>query len=138
MDRNYDVITFIFADPCWPFFIKTIFRLKKVKRIRMHFISVFLDMAKFADFKWKNAKISRTQGVCHVIHMFLDLLWVRYNCAKFHHSRMCVTEFREEQLSTSACKNWEKIIYIFNARRLTVLFLKMWNLYHFKMWLSFT
>ena len=22
---------------------------------------------------------------------FLDLLWVRYNCAKFHHCRICVT-----------------------------------------------
>ena len=25
----------------------------------------------------------------------LDLLWVRYNCAKFHHCRICVTDFRE-------------------------------------------
>ena len=26
---------------------------------------------------------------------FLDPLWVRYNCAKFHHCRICVTDFRE-------------------------------------------
>ena len=26
---------------------------------------------------------------------FLDLLWVRYNCAKFHHCRICVTDFRD-------------------------------------------
>ena len=26
---------------------------------------------------------------------FLDVLWVRYNCATFHHCRICVTEFRE-------------------------------------------
>ena len=26
---------------------------------------------------------------------FLDLLWIRYNCAKFHHCRLCVTDFRE-------------------------------------------
>ena len=26
---------------------------------------------------------------------FLDLLWVRYNFAKFHHCRMCVTDLRE-------------------------------------------
>ena len=26
---------------------------------------------------------------------FLDLLWVRYNCAKFHNSRICVTDFRD-------------------------------------------
>ena len=26
---------------------------------------------------------------------FLDLLWVRYNCVKFHHCRICVTDFKE-------------------------------------------
>ena len=26
---------------------------------------------------------------------FLNLPWVRYNCAKFHHCRICVTDFRE-------------------------------------------
>ena len=35
----------------------------------MQSISVFLDIAKVADFLWKNANISRTQGVCHVIHI---------------------------------------------------------------------
>ena len=24
---------------------------------------------------------------------FLDVLWVRYNCAKFHHCRICVTNY---------------------------------------------
>ena len=33
-------------------------------------ISVFLDTAKFADFRWKNADVSGTQGECHVIHIF--------------------------------------------------------------------
>ena len=32
--------------------------------------------------------------VTWMIH-FLDFLWVRYNCAKFHHCRICVTDFRE-------------------------------------------
>ena len=31
---------------------------------------VFLDGAKFGDFKWKNADVSRTQGMCHVIYTF--------------------------------------------------------------------
>ena len=61
----------------------------------MESISEFLDIAKIADFWSKNADVSRTQGVCHVIHIFLDLPWVRYNCAKFHHCRICVTDFRE-------------------------------------------
>ena len=36
----------------------------------MQHISVFLDLAKFADFWRKNVDVSRTQGVCHVIHIF--------------------------------------------------------------------
>ena len=47
----------------------------KVKKIRncvpkMQSISVFLDIAKFADSQWKNADVSRTQRVCHMIHIF--------------------------------------------------------------------
>ena len=36
----------------------------------MKSISVFLDIRKFADLRWKNADVIRTQGVCHVIHIF--------------------------------------------------------------------
>ena len=32
-------------------------------------MSVFIDIAKFADFRWKNTDVIRTQ-VCHVIHIF--------------------------------------------------------------------
>ena len=35
----------------------------------MQSISVFLGIAKFADFRWKNT-VSRTQVVCHVIYIF--------------------------------------------------------------------
>ena len=38
--------------------------------IKMQSMFVFLDITKFADFRGKNADVSRTQGVCHVIHMF--------------------------------------------------------------------
>ena len=34
-------------------------------------IPVFLDIAKFADFWFKNLDVSRNQGVCYVIHIFL-------------------------------------------------------------------
>ena len=54
------------------------------------------DIAKLAYFRLKNADVSRTQGVCHVIHKILDLLWFRYNCAKYHHCTICLTDFREE------------------------------------------
>ena len=33
----------------------------------MQSLSVFLDIAEFADFWWKNADVSRTQRICHVI-----------------------------------------------------------------------
>ena len=36
----------------------------------MQLIPVFLDMAKFANFRWTNADVSRSQEVCHVIHIF--------------------------------------------------------------------
>ena len=35
----------------------------------MQSISVFFDVTKVADFSWKNADISRTQGVCHMIYI---------------------------------------------------------------------
>ena len=38
----------------------------------MQFISVFLDIAKIADFWWKSADVSRPQGLCHVIYMFFE------------------------------------------------------------------
>ena len=56
-------------------FIKTIFKdLKELKELEiMYQIASYiysLDIAKSADFRWKNADISRTLGVCHVIHIF--------------------------------------------------------------------
>ena len=36
----------------------------------MQSISVFLDIIEFADFWLKNADANRSQGVCHVIHIF--------------------------------------------------------------------
>ena len=36
----------------------------------MQSIPVFSDILKLADFRWKNADVSRAQGVCHVIYVF--------------------------------------------------------------------
>ena len=36
----------------------------------MQSIHVFPDIAKFADLGWKIADVSRTQEMCHVIHIF--------------------------------------------------------------------
>ena len=40
----------------------------------MQFMSVFLDIAKTGDFQLKNADVSSTQGVCHMIDILLDFL----------------------------------------------------------------
>ena len=32
-------------------------------------MSVFLDVAKFCDFQWKNGDVSRAQAMCHVIYI---------------------------------------------------------------------
>ena len=62
--------------------------------------SVFLDIAKFSDFRWKNVDVSRTQGVCHVILICFGSSLGNVNCAKFHHCRICVTNFREGRKSS--------------------------------------
>ena len=36
----------------------------------MQSISVFIEIAKFTNFQWKNAYVSRTQGIYHMIHIF--------------------------------------------------------------------
>ena len=46
----------------------------------MQSISVFLDIVKFADFSKKNGDFSIAPEVHHMIHVFLDLLLLRYNC----------------------------------------------------------
>ena len=61
----------------------------------MQSVSVFLDIAKFVDFRWKMLMSSEIKGCITWFIYFLDLLWVRYNCAKFHHCRICVIDFRE-------------------------------------------
>ena len=45
--------------------------------------------AKKCWFQQKSRSVSRDS------YYFLDLLWVRYNCAKFDHCRICVTDFKE-------------------------------------------
>ena len=39
----------------------------------MQSISVFFDIAKFANFHWKNSDYSRTQRLFHVINIFFRL-----------------------------------------------------------------
>ena len=55
--------------------------------------SVFLNIAKFADFWWKMLMSAELKGCVTWFINFLDLHWLRYNCAKFHHCRIFVIDF---------------------------------------------
>ena len=60
----------------------------------MQSLSVFLNITKIADFWVKNADVTRTQGVCHVIYTFFrSSLGKLYKCAKFYYGRTCLTDF---------------------------------------------
>ena len=37
-------------------------------------MSVFPDITRVDDFRYVDADVSKTQGVCHVLYIFLDLL----------------------------------------------------------------
>ena len=81
VDRNFVVMTIIskyfrrwrvasFADnKISAIFIKTTRKDSKkgLETIKIQFVSLFLDITKFDDFQWKNADVSRTQGMCQVI-----------------------------------------------------------------------
>ena len=60
----------------------------------MQSISVFLNIAKFADFRWKNADVSRTQGVWHDSYMFWIFFWQGITVPSFIIVG-CVTDFRD-------------------------------------------
>ena len=64
----------------------------------MQSVPVFPDILKIADFRWKMLKSAELKGRVTWFMYFLDLLYVRYNCAKFHQFRICVRHFREGEL----------------------------------------
>ena len=112
MNRNYDVITFsqatlilrgpreaIFADiiKILTMFFKTIIKDPKLC-IKTQSTSVFLHVAKFTDIRWKTLMSAELKGCVTWFIYFLDLPQLNYNCAKFHHYRIYVTDFMERGL----------------------------------------
>ena len=63
--------------------------------MKMQSIPVFFDIAKFADFRQKVVDVSKTPEGCPVIYIFFGSFLDKYNCAKFHHCRICVKDNRE-------------------------------------------
>ena len=60
----------------------------------MQSIPVFLDIAKFANFRWKMLMSAERKRQVTWFKYFLHILEVRHNCAMFHHCRICVIDFR--------------------------------------------
>ena len=52
--------------------LKTQEKLKELEIMYQNaiYICIFLDITKFADFRWKNPDVSRNQGVCQAIYTF--------------------------------------------------------------------
>ena len=82
-------------------FIKTIIKdSRKVKRFRNYLSksNIYLHFWMWQNFLISGEKmlISAELKECVTWFIyFLDLPYVRYNYAKFHHCRICVTDFRE-------------------------------------------
>ena len=61
----------------------------------MQSVSVFVDITKASGFR-KKILMSAEMKMCATLFVYvLNLLQVRYNCAKFHHCRICVRDFRK-------------------------------------------
>ena len=82
-------------------FITTIYKHSRKVKVNRNYVSKCNLYLHFLI--WQNLLISsekmvmspEIKGCVTWFIYFLDLLWVRYNCAKFHHCRICATYFRE-------------------------------------------
>ena len=74
---------------------------KKFKKLEiMCSNAIYICISRFSKICWFSVKKcwcqQNSSGVSQDLY-FLDLLWVRYNCAKCHHCRICKAYFREGQ-----------------------------------------
>ena len=72
----------------------------------MQSISVFLEYSKICWFPAKNADVSRTRRLFHVIYVSF---WISF-FSKFHHCRICVTSFRKGWSFCSPSQPWPKCL----------------------------
>ena len=62
----------------------------------MESISVFIDIKKFLISSEKVLTSAELKGCVTWFISFLDLVYVRYNCAKFLYCKICATDFIKE------------------------------------------
>ena len=72
-----------------------------------------------------------SRGVSRDSYIFLDLLWVRYNCAKFPHCRICLTDFTPPPIRGQPRKSpsW---IGLNHQWKVIQKFFKCWNIWTIK------
>ena len=82
-------------------FIKKIFKVERFRnyRSKCNLYLYFLIYQNLVISSEKMQMSAELNGCIPWFIYFLDLLLVRYKCAKFHHCSICVTDFREEDLS---------------------------------------
>ena len=115
IDRIYDVITFISKDLyfkkawgsyfCWHhqnfdpvYYIYKDSRKVKINRNYVSKCNVYLYFLINQNFPISGQKMlmpAELKGFVTWFIYFLDLLWLSYNSANFHHCRICVTDFIE-------------------------------------------
>ena len=90
--------------------IKTFKDLKEVGRTRNYVLKCniypyFLIQQKLLIFGEKMLMLAEIKGCVTWFMCFLYLLYVRYNCTKFHHCRVSVTDCREG-VCIPLCRNF--------------------------------
>ena len=115
MDRNYDVKPlfqniYILRSPRYRYlqittiFLKTTFKdSKKVKGIRNYWLkrNLYLDFLIQQKLLISGGKMLMSAGLKGCVTWFicfLDVLYLRYNWAKFHHFTIGVPDFKEKDL----------------------------------------
>ena len=82
-------------------FIITIYKDSRKVKINWNYVSkctlypYFLIWQYLLIYREKMLIPAEFKGCVMWFIYFLDLLWVKHNCATFHHCRICLTDFRD-------------------------------------------
>ena len=121
MDRNDDVITFfsknlffkkkklrrpgiailLTSSKLWSFLLeKSLKTQEKLEELEIVYLNgIYICISWYSKIRWFLVKKcwcqQNSSGVSLDSYSFFDLLRVSYNCAKFHHCRICVIDFRD-------------------------------------------
>ena len=97
--RSLRVANFVDFIKIATMFVKTNFKdSKKLKELKvMYENAIYVHISWYSKSCWfpvKKLMSVEIKGCITWFICFFDLLQLRYNCAKFHHCRICVKDFR--------------------------------------------